>query len=51
MSSTDLKKVISNVFDENMTMVDNFNDAVFYSDKDKFIKELVEAINTENNNE
>tara|TARA_R110001599_G_scaffold5594_1_gene28040 strand:+ start:116 stop:364 length:249 start_codon:yes stop_codon:yes gene_type:complete len=36
-----LRKVLSDGFDENMTDVDNWNEAVFYNNKDKFIEDVV----------
>lgn len=40
----ELRSKFDVIFDKNLTEVDNWNSAVFYSDKQKFINELLEAI-------
>jgi hypothetical protein len=44
LSTEEIRKAVNDAFDENMTEVDNWNDAVFYSSKEKFITDVVKKL-------
>lgn len=44
LSTEEIRKAVNDAFDENMTEVDRWNDAVFYSSKEKLITDVVKKL-------
>ena len=44
LNTEQIRKAVNDAFDDNMIEVDNWNDAVFYNSKEKFITDVVKKL-------